>query len=213
MEPLKPTTILVIDDHVVLRAALRMRLNKLNEAFVFHEGESRVQALELASAHHPDLALVDLTLDDEIDMTLISDLHSAVPLMRILVVSMHDERFYAERALQLGAHGYLMKSDVAKSLVDAVTTVLAGDIWLSESMYRATCQAAGQDMKEKLLLLIPAERDVLRLIGADLGKSEIASRLGMEDAAVGMLREQIKEKLGIGSGAELYQFAAQVAKD
>jgi DNA-binding NarL/FixJ family response regulator len=213
MEQAKPTTILVIDDHVVLRAALRMRLKRWNDTFVFYEAESRAQAIELASSHRPHLALVDLTLDDEIDMTLISDLHLSLPAMSILVVSMHDERFYAARALQLGAHGYLMKSDVAQSLIDAVDTVLAGDIWLSESLRKTWSQSPGQGMAERLLMLDPAEREILRLIGEDLGKSEIAIRLGTDEATIGEMREQIKDKLGIASGAELYQFAAQVTKD
>jgi DNA-binding NarL/FixJ family response regulator len=131
--------------------------------------------------------------------------------MPILVVSMHDERLYAERALRAGAKGYLMKNQAAQSVAHAVQAVLEGKVWLSEKM-RSTlasrqADASGAGDVEKVETLTDHELEVFRLVGIGLKKAEIASLLGLPHDAVESHRVSIKLKLGMATGAELYRAA------
>lgn len=211
--PSKPLSILLVDDHPVLRLGFALLLKKLDDAAKFHEAGTRAEALELAAWHQPAVILLDLTLEQEIDLALIDDLHGVAPDAAIIVVSMHDERFYAERAFQAGAKGYVMKNDAARCITDAVRTVLEGGVWRSEELRNAVEQGGaesvpGSDYPAALATLSDLERAVLRLIGHGLKKAEIAARLDLPLETVENCKAGLREKLGIDSGAALYRFAA-----
>lgn len=202
-------SLLLVDDHPVVRLGYATLLRKSNGAFVFHEAGDRAEALALASRHQPRAILLDLNLSDAVELSLVGELHAKAPGAAVLVVSMHDEQLYAERALRAGANGYLMKNHAAQSISIAVQTVLDGRVWLSREMRQAlmpdTDGAAHR--AEPTASLGAAEREVFRLLGQGLKKAEIAARLGIGTDAVDLCRTAIKRKLGIATGSELYRAA------
>jgi DNA-binding NarL/FixJ family response regulator len=124
---------------------------------------------------------------------------------------MHDERLYAERALRAGAKGYVMKNHAAQSITRAVQTVLEGKVWLSEKMRNVLMSKLLNPSElgewERFTLLSDRELEVFRLLGIGLKKAEIAARLGLSANTVETYRANIKQKLGIATGAELYRVA------
>lgn len=202
--------ILLVDDHPVVRMGYATLLKQTNSSFVIDEAGSRAEALERVM-RHPDALLLDLTLDSTVELPLISELRAMAPATNILVVSMLDERFYAERALKAGAKGYLMKSQAAHCIAPATQTVLAGEVWLSEHMRGALMSRildpAESEQWNRIATLSDRELEVLRLFGAGLRKGEVAARLGLSANTVETYRSHLKQKLGIATGAELYRFA------
>jgi DNA-binding NarL/FixJ family response regulator len=202
--------ILLVDDHPVVRLGYATLLRKSNSAFVFHEAGGRIEALDLAGRHQPRAILLDLSLSDAVEFSLIGELHAMAPGAAVLVVSMHDEQLYAERALRAGAKGYLMKNHAAQSIAAAVQTVLDGQVWLSREMREALMPGAASVFEHdagRAPSLGAAERDVFRLLGQGLKKAEIAARLDITADAVELCRASIKRKLGIETGSELYRAA------
>jgi DNA-binding NarL/FixJ family response regulator len=209
---MKSTThVLLIDDHPVVRMGYVSLLKRLNGAFVFHETGTRLEALELLTRHDPKVALLDLNLSDTVDLSLIAELRAKAPNTPILVVSMHDERLYAERTLRAGAKGYVMKSHAAQSIFQAVQMVLEGRVWLSEKMRKMLMSRILNPCEvgewERIASLSDRELEVFRLLGLGLKKAEIASRLGLSANTVETYRANIKQKLGVATGAELYRVA------
>jgi DNA-binding NarL/FixJ family response regulator len=203
--------VLLVDDHPVVRMGYLTLLKRSNSAFVFREASSRAEALDLLARHVPNVALLDLNLSDAVEMSLVAELRARAPDMPILVVSMHDERLYAERALRAGAKGYLMKNQAAQSVAHAVQSVLEGKVWFSEKMRNTFASRqvnpSGSDDVEKMATLTDHELEVFRLVGIGLKKAEIASRLGLPNDAVESHRVSIKLKLGMATGMELYRAA------
>ncbi|HVL75543.1 MAG TPA: response regulator transcription factor [Noviherbaspirillum sp.] len=203
--------VLLVDDHPVVRVGFATLLGQLHKTMCFYEAEDAVSALALATARRPRIALVDLSLAGVTSLGLVKDLHEAVPGMAILVTSMHDERLYAERALRAGARGYMMKHNASSSVVKAVETVCAGRIWLSDAMQTIVLgrlsPGTGETTSNALATLSDREIEVFQLIGMGQKKTEIAERLSLSPHTVETYRTQIKRKLGIASGAELYRMA------
>jgi DNA-binding NarL/FixJ family response regulator len=203
--------ILLVDDHPVVRMGYVTLLKRINSAFVFHEAGCRQEALDLLARHTPKVALLDLNLTDAVELSLVGEVRTQAPAMPILVVSMHDERLYAERVLRAGAKGYVMKNHAAQSIARAVQTVLEGKVWLSEKMRNALMSKLLNPSElgqwERFALLSNRELEVFRLLGIGLKKAEIASRLGLSANTVETYRANIKQKLGIATGAELYRVA------
>jgi DNA-binding NarL/FixJ family response regulator len=203
--------VLLVDDHPVVRMGYLTLLKRFNSAFVFHQASSRAEALDLLARQVPNVALLDLNLSDAVELSSVTALRAKAQNLPILVVSMHDERIYAERALRAGAKGYLMKNQAAHSVTHAVQTVLEGKVWLSEKMRstlasRQVDPSASGDL-QKVAMLTDHELEVFRLVGIGLKKAEIALRLGMPNDAIELHRVSIKRKLGMATGAELYRAA------
>lgn len=203
--------ILLVDDHPVVRMGFSVLLKQLDKSFVIHEAANRTEALELACLHTPTVTLLDLTFSDKVELSLIGELKAIAPDISILVVSMHDERLYAERVLRAGAKGYVMKHHAAQYIIEAVQMVMEGGIWLSDNMRAALAsKSAGSsqtDSHEKLGSLSDRELEVFNLLGHGLKKAEIAGRLGLSANTIETYRGNLKQKLGIATGAELYRFA------
>lgn len=203
--------VLLVDDHPIVRVGFATLLAELGKKMQFHEAEDAATAVALAEQHAPAVALVDLSLAGILELNLIKTLHATVPEMAILVVSMHDERLYAERALRAGARGYVMKHHAAKFIVEAVQTVCAGRVWLSEDVRRLLIERIA-DLPEAgawktLSSLSDRELEVFRLIGLGLKKAEIALKLNLSPNTIETYRMNLKSKLGIASGAELHRVA------
>jgi len=206
----EPLQVLLVDDHPVVRVGFAALLGQLGIPLVINEADDGTQAVEVCLRCTPRFALVDLSLGGELGLDLIRRIRAISPGTVVLVVSMHDERIYAERALRAGARGYVMKQNAAKSIVQAVRVILDGQIWLSEDMRsivlkRFADRTAPEDAKFESLS--DRELEVFRLIGRGLRKSDISQQLGISHSTIETYRANIKRKLGIASGAELYRCA------
>lgn len=202
--------VLLVDDHPIVRVGFAALLGQLGRPLTIHEAGDADQAIAACAAYAPRVALVDLSLDGELSLDLIKRLRDTCAETAILVVSMHDERVYAERALRAGARGYVMKHNAAKSIVQAVRTILDGRIWLSEEM-NGIVLARFADSRNagggKLESLSDRELEVFRLIGRGFKKSDIAQQLNISPSTIETYRANIKRKLGIASAGELYRQA------
>lgn len=207
----KAITILLVDDHPVVRMGFQTLLKMDNDRYVFHDAENHSEAIELAVKHTPHAILLDLNLAGTVDFSLIEEMKTASPGSRIVVASMHEERLYAERAIRAGAHGYLMKNHAAHNIAKAVSTVLEGGTWLSPAMHKQLmARLLNTDRSnewEKISSLSDRELEILRLLGLGLKKSELASRLNLSPNTIETYRTNLKRKLSISTGAELYRFA------
>ncbi len=166
----------------------------------------------MVERERPDLVLADLSLRDSSGLELIKDLVARNPAVKILVLSLHDETVYAERALQAGARGFLMKVAPTEELMDAIRTVLSGLVYVSAKMQermlsKMTARAGGGD--EPMRVLSDREIEVFELIGRGLPTRAIAERLNVGVKTVETHRLHLKEKLHLASSSELVRFAVE----
>ena len=221
------TRVLLIDDHPILRQGLANVLNQQANLTVCGEATEANEALALAERLQPDLALVDLSLRRGDGIELLKDLRVRQPRMLTLVLSMHDEALYAERALRAGARGYVMKQEKLDRLLLAISRVLSGTIYVSDQVAAhavaklafggaaggASQEAAAQTMDAYVSRLTDRELQVFRLIGRGLGTRLIAETLHLSRKTIESHREHIKTKLALRDGSELIQRAIQWARN
>jgi DNA-binding NarL/FixJ family response regulator len=207
--------ILIVDDHPMMRAGLAQLLNKQLGLEVCCEAGSPAEALAAIPRFAPDLILADLTMKGGSGLEFIKDVlavHGEIP---ILVVSMHDEQVYAERALRAGASGYIMKEESAEFLLAAVQRVLEGGVYLSETMsariLKSVTRPASRNKLSPLQDLTDREFEVFQFIGQGKTTEEIARQLRISPRTVDVYRSQIKEKLQLKSGTALVHYAVQWA--
>jgi DNA-binding NarL/FixJ family response regulator len=203
--------ILLVDDHPLLREGIAQLVNEQPDLQVCGEAEDRAGALALLEGARPDLAVVDLSLKDQSGLELIKDFKIRAPGLLVLVLSMHDESLYAERALRAGARGYIMKREASHKVLDAIRRILAGDIFVSDKIVAGILnKVSGQppaSTPAALAALSDRELEVLLLIGKGYGSQQIASQLHISVKTVETHRANIKLKLKFASGGELLQFA------
>jgi DNA-binding NarL/FixJ family response regulator len=195
--------VLIVDDHPIVRMGVRAMLEQAPGFEVRGEAGSTVEALHLLSAD-PDVVLLDLMLGGRGGADFVAICLRACPRTRVLVLSQHDEVLYAERVLKAGAHGYLMKGEAMEDLVDALKTVLRGDIAVSARMRaRLLARQFRGPSDERYSVLSNREMQIFLLIGAGRSTGAIASELCLSPKTVGAHRENIKAKLGLDGAAEL----------
>lgn len=205
-------SVLLVDDHPLVRRGLAMTISDQPDLMVCAEAATIAEALESARQRSPDVAIVDLALGTEDGLDLIKDLGIRCPKTRVLVLSMHPESVYAERALRAGAMGYVMKQAAAKSVIDAIRQVLDGRFYLDSSVSHAILRRAVQGKTpgtvEPGLVLSDRELHVFRLTGQGMETIKIASSLHIGVKTVETYRERIKQKLHYRNYTELVQQAA-----
>ena len=209
----RPWKVLLVDDHPVVRDGLAQRIGLESDLTVCATCENADCVLEAVDAHHPDIAVVDLTLPNGHGLDLIRELHARHPSLRLLVFSMHDEQTYGERALLLGAQGYVMKDESPDRVIEAILDVLAGRISVSPNLsYRLLQTASGGRRpgatKPPLERLSNRELEILEWIGQGLSVKIIAQRLHRSVKTVETHRQRLKDKLHIKSNPELIAQAA-----
>lgn len=206
----KKWRVILIDDHPVVRRGVREAIAAEEGIEVVGEAATVDDARSLSEREQPDLATVDISLGDENGLELIKQLRGDHPRMKILVLSVHDEHLYAERALRAGADGYVRKSESADRIMEAVRTVVSGGTALTPLMTERLVQQAvrhGGEEASGIESLSNRELEVFQLIGRGLSTRKIARRLCISIKTVETHRENIKHKLDIGDAAELTRHA------
>lgn len=207
------TRVLLVDDHPLLREGLRELLGPETGYQVCGEADTIAEATRALETLKPDVAVVDLTLGAEDGVELVALAAERFPEVRILVLSMHDESLYAERLLQLGAHGYLMKHESANAFLTALGKVAHGEIYVSPALgSRLLHKLAGhRELKAQTGGLTEREREVLAAIAKGLGTQQIAAALNMSAKTVDSHRRNVREKLGLHSATDLVRYAVRWA--
>ena len=207
----KPARLVLIDDHPIVRKGLVAMFEAEDDLDVIGEASSLAEGLDLLRDTKPDLAIVDLSLGDGHGLELIKQVHAQGWGVKLLVCSMLDEALYTDRVLRAGASGYLRKDEAADHVVDAVRSVLAGKVYLSESATSRVLQqiSAGESKpgESPVDQLSDRELEVFEMIGDGLGSREIAGRLHLSIKTVETYREKIKAKLSLKNGNELTRHA------
>jgi DNA-binding NarL/FixJ family response regulator len=208
--------VFLVDDHPVLRDGLRRLLEAEPDLRVCGEAESARKAFDRIETTSPELAIVDISLPGPSGIELIKGLKARFPALRMLVLSMHDEALYAERALRAGAKGYVMKQAPTEYLLTAVRRVLKDEIYLSQPL---STQLLGAFVSQKsspgliLKKLSDRELEIVRLIGKGFTTGEAAKELSISSKTVESHRGNIRRKLNLRSGSELVRFAMAQAED
>jgi DNA-binding NarL/FixJ family response regulator len=209
--------IFLVDDHPIVRQGLAQLISNEADLLVVGQGEVDYQSLRAIRVAIPDLVLVDVSLKDSDGIELLKELKAQWPDLPALVVSMHDEALYAERALRAGASGYVMKHEAPQTLLTAIRTVLAGQVYVSSKMSATLLQrmVVGKKRDGGLPMdrLTDRELEVFRMIGAGTSVKEIAEKLFLSGKTVEAHREHIKEKLNMKNSAELLRFAIRNSPD
>jgi DNA-binding NarL/FixJ family response regulator len=213
MEQADKKKVLIVDDHPVVRQGIAQTLEQEADLTVCGEAEDVRGALEAIDEFEPDAAVVDISLRDSSGIELIKHIRARRPALPVLVLSMHDESLYAERAIRAGARGYLTKADSAEKIVEGLRAILEGNVYVSDGLGRRLLRVliAGKPGSEAFPVdrLSHREFEIFELIGRGLRTREMAERLHLSAKTIETHRERIKLKLKLDSGADLLKYAIE----
>ena len=205
--------VIVVDDHPAIREALSGVINAKMDMVLCGEATSADGAFQLVESIKPDVAVIDISLEDVHGLDLVQNLRAQYPELRVVIFSMYDESVYAERAIRAGASGYVMKSEPTQNVVDAIRCVAQGEIHLSRRMATRFLSKILQGSKKRsrsaIDELTDREMAVFQMLGEGHSVPEIAQRLNLGRKTVETYRRRAKEKLGFASVSELLQYAVQ----
>lgn len=205
--PSAHVSIMLVDDHAVVRAGYRRFLEQEPGYAVIAEAASGEEAYMLLQTRQPDLVVLDLSMPGGGGLSVLRRLKIRWPLLPVLVCSMHDNLAFAVQALRAGANGYVTKSSDPAFMVTAVRRVLAGATALSPDIAGKLERASGADSQQPTLGLSVREFEIFRLIAVGKSHEEIAALLNLSAKTVANNHSLIKQKLGINTDIELFQLA------
>jgi DNA-binding NarL/FixJ family response regulator len=205
--------ILVVDDHPIVRQGLALLINREPDLVVCGEAEEAMGAIHVLASARPDVLIVDISLNGPDGLDLLKSVRATHPTLPVLILSMHDESIYAERALRAGANGYIMKQEATEKVLVAVRRILSGEIYVSDRianrMLKHYITGSGTLRNSTIADLSDRELEVFRLIGEGHGTRQIAEELHVSVKTVESYQAHIKEKLSLRSARELMQHAIQ----
>ncbi|HOV64235.1 MAG TPA: response regulator transcription factor [Spirochaetia bacterium] len=202
---------IVVDDHPLYRHGVVTLIVQELHLEAVGEASSIPEALDILQKKKPDLAIVDISLQEKNGLELVSMIRNQYPQVKVLVVSMHEESLYGERSLSAGAMGYVMKHESPAKLLQAVRTVLEGKVAVSEALRERMLAGlvGGRHEREPVDRLSNRELEVFRFIGHGYGAAEIAEMLHLSVKTVNAYRDHIKEKFNLNSAADLRRYAVE----
>lgn len=203
--------VIIVDDHPIFRMGMAELLNQEDDFDVCGLAEDIAGARKLLKNLTPDLAIVDITLAGDNGLDLVKEITTSHKSLLILVLSMHDEQVWAERAIRAGARGYIMKKEASESVITALKNIRQGKIHVSASIMEKLLGRMHMQPNTAALpsvdLLTDRELEVFRLIGTGLSTREIAEQMKLGVKTIGTYRDRVKQKLGIKTAAELIRRA------
>ena len=211
----RKSRVFIVDDHPLVRDGLSTLINQEKDLEVCGVAEDPASAMAAIAASRPHIALIDISLKNTSGLELIKDLQIQQPSMAVIVVSMHDEMLYADRALRAGARGYVMKRETTGNVLTAIRRVLEGGVYLSDNVVaRMASLVAGRRQREsasaeRVEQLSDRELEIFRLLGRGLSTTEIARVLHINFKTVQAYCARAKEKLGLTTAIELRRTATR----
>ena len=213
----KKHRVLIVDDHAMFREGLRQLIDREEDLMVCGDVGCAEEALQGIKKLRPDLVIVDISLSGSSGIDLIKTINNDCEDLPVLVVSMHDESLYAERALRAGAMGYVMKQEPAKTVKKAIRKVLHGEMHLSERMAGSVISRFMRNVDDlppsPLEKLSDRELEVFQMLGLGKGVRQIAAEMNVTIATVNSFRNRIKEKLQLKSSTEVMLHAFQWSRE
>ncbi len=211
----KKKTVFIVDDHPLLRQGLALLINREEDLAVCGEAEEAQAAMQAIShtQSQPDVLIVDISLNGPDGLDLLKSIRGLYPDLPVLILSMHDEATYAERALRARANGYIMKQEATEKVLVAVRRILNGEIYLSDRIANKMLQqyigGSSAALQSRLSTLSDRELEVFRSIGEGRSTRQIADELHLSVKTVETYQAHLKAKLALRSGRELIQHAIQ----
>ncbi|MDZ4699840.1 MAG: response regulator transcription factor [Rhodothermales bacterium] len=205
--------VLVVDDHPAIREAIADIIADKMGMELVGQASNADEAFQLVQKMQPDVAVIDISLEDAHGLDLVQNIRAQYPHVQVVVFSMYDESVYAERAIRAGASGYLMKSEPTQSVVEAIRSVMQGEVYLSRRMASRMLSkiATGRSSSPGFAIdqLTDREMAVFQMLGEGFSVQEITQRLNLSRKTVETYRRRVKEKLDFETVAELLQYAVQ----
>lgn len=208
------TTIVLADDHQVVRESLRLLLESWSDIKVVAETGDGREALQLTERHKPDALIVDMMMPGLSGLEVARRARSLSPATKVIVLSMHDAESYVVESLQAGAAAYVLKKSSSQELVFAIRQALAGQVYLSPALNERAIQAYIERSQESRAgdpygSLTDREREVLQLAAEGLSNPQIAEKLSLSARTVEMHRGNLMKKLGLKSQTDLVKYAVK----
>jgi len=207
--------VFLVDDHPAILVSIRDRIEETLDIEVCGTESSSNDSFHQIEDLQPDVAVVDVSLEDGHGLDLVQNIRSQFPDVNVIVFSMYDEKVYAERAIRMGASGYLMKNEPLEELINGIRAVHKGEVYLSDEMASRVLNkvARGGSAESGFLIdeLTDRELAVFQMLGEGYSIEEIQERLNIARKTVEAYRRRAKEKLGFDSVTELLQYAVQWA--
>jgi DNA-binding NarL/FixJ family response regulator len=203
--------VFIVDDHPLVREGLTNLINGQEDLIICGQAKNSAQALNGIAKARPDVALIDISLKNESGLELVKQLGNQFPQVAVIVVSMHDEAVYAERALRAGARGYVMKHETSKSVLASIRRVLKGGVYVSERIVNRMAlrltSLREPGASSPVERLSDRELEIFRLLGQGRTTSQIAGDLNLSLKTVQAYCARAKEKFGVTSLTELLRAA------
>jgi len=203
--------VFIVDDHPLVREGLTNLINRQSDLVVCGEAKDSAEAIDGMTKERPDVAIIDISLTNESGLELIKQLVKQFPQVALIVLSMHDEALYAERALRAGARGYVMKHETSKNVLTSIRRVIGGDTYVSERIVNR--MALRLTSARRPVASSPVERlsdrelEIFQLLGQGRTPSEIARDLNLSLKTVQAYCARAKEKFGVTSLTQLLRAA------
>jgi Response regulator containing a CheY-like receiver domain and an HTH DNA-binding domain len=210
-----PITVILVDDHAVVRAGLKAVLGSAKDIQVIGEGSTGKDAISLTSRLDPDVIVMDLSMGEMDGTTATKELVAKQTRGKILILTMHAEDSYLVPLLEAGASGYLVKSAADRELIDAVRAVAHGDVYMQPSATRVLAQRIQRKVKHadertQYEKLTEREQDVLRYVARGHSAPEIGEKLFISPKTVDTYKQRINEKLGLAHRSDYVDFALKI---
>lgn len=208
----KPRKVLVVDDHPIVRNGLTQLISREDDLSVCGEASTVPEALQAIEKTKPHVVLADITLEGANGIELTKAIHGQELDTQVVVLSMHDESLYAERALRAGAKGYVMKQEAPETVLKAIRKVLDGELYVSENVASRLLQefvdtSSGEGSRLGIRRLSDRELEIFECVGRGMSTRDIAEALSLSAKTVETHRAHIKQKLKLKNAAELIQHA------
>lgn len=211
--PTKKCRVLLVDDHPIVRQGLALLIDREPDLAVCGEADGAHSAFHAITTLRPDMVVLDISLNGPDGLDVLKEIRIRTASLPVLILSMHDESIYAERAMRAGANGYIMKQEATEKVLVAIRRILQGEVYLSDrltsTMLQQYMRGASSPKKSPLVNLTDRELEVFRLIGEGHGTRQIAEELHLSVKTIESYQAHIKEKLALRNARELVQHAIE----
>ncbi len=206
--------ILIVDDHPLLRQGIKQVIELEEDLKVTGEASSANEAIDMINRDKPDIAIVDITLAGNVSgIELVKSINERFPDIKALVLTMHDESLYAERAIRAGARGYIMKEVASKNIINAIRTIINDELYLSENISKKIIDKLVRGSADTIGISVEnlsnREFEIFQLIGNGFSTKEMAKKLNLSIYTVESHKKNIKEKLKLKNSSDLSKYAIQ----